>query len=74
MKLLIDQQLPAALMGWFHKQGVEAMHVRHLGMAAASDSEIWAYALREGHWRRTSWLPANASLKSESFPNRLIQH
>ncbi len=35
-------------MGWFDRQGVEAVHVRHLGMAAASDSEIWAYALREG--------------------------
>ena len=35
-------------MDWFARQGVEAIHVRHLGMAAASDSEIWAYALREG--------------------------
>ena len=35
-------------MGWFDRQGVEAIHVRHLGMAAASDSEIWAYALGEG--------------------------
>lgn len=49
MRLLIDQQLPAALVGWFERHGVEAIHVRHLGMAAASDTEIWTYALREGY-------------------------
>jgi len=48
VKLLIDQQLPAALVGWFSQRGVEAVHVRSLGMASATDSEIWSYAFREG--------------------------
>lgn len=45
MKFVIDQQLPAALGGWFEAKGFEAVHVRDLGMREASDRTIWQYAL-----------------------------
>jgi predicted nuclease of predicted toxin-antitoxin system len=48
VRLLIDQQLPPALKYFFSERGVEAVHVHEIGMAEASDSEIWRYAQLTG--------------------------
>lgn len=45
MRFLIDAQLPPALARWFTAKGHEAEHVGDRGMQAASDIEIWNYAL-----------------------------
>ena len=45
MRFLVDAQLPPALACWLAAQGHEASHVGDLGMQAASDAEIWSYAL-----------------------------
>ena len=44
MKLLVDNQLPAALSRWFVAQGYDCLHVTEAGLAEASDKEIWRYA------------------------------
>ena len=48
MKLLIDNQLPEALAEFLAGSGIEARHVRRLGLGAASDAEIWSYASANG--------------------------
>lgn len=48
MKLLVDNQLPEALVLFLEANGIEARHVRSLGLGAASDAEIWSYASAEG--------------------------
>lgn len=48
MKLLVDNQLPEALARYFVACGVECRHVRRLGLAAATDAEIWNYARLQG--------------------------
>lgn len=47
MRIIVDQQLPPILAGWFRDQGLDAVHVRELGMAATPDHAIWAEAVRE---------------------------
>jgi predicted nuclease of predicted toxin-antitoxin system len=42
---VLDQQLPATLADWFIAKGLEAIHVRDLGMRDAPDTAIWNYAL-----------------------------
>lgn len=44
MIFLIDAQLPPALGRWLRARGSEALHVAELGLAAASDASIAAYA------------------------------
>ena len=44
MRIIIDQQLPPLLAGWFRDQGLDAAHVRELGMSSAPDADIWAEA------------------------------
>ncbi len=44
MKFLVDNQLPAALAKWLVLQGHEAIHLQEVGLAAASDEEIWKHA------------------------------
>ena len=44
MKFLVDNQLPAALARFLASRGVECEHVLDIGLAEASDTEIWNYA------------------------------
>ncbi|MCL6709076.1 DUF5615 family PIN-like protein [Pseudomonas sp. R2.Fl] len=48
MRFLVDAQLPPALARWLCDEGHEAEHVSDRDMQAASDSEIWNYALEHG--------------------------
>jgi predicted nuclease of predicted toxin-antitoxin system len=48
VNFVIDQQLPATLATWFETKGFAAIHVRDVGMRAASDTEIWRFALERG--------------------------
>ena len=48
MKLLVDNQLPEALATFFNEHGIEAFHVRQLGLGAAQDADIWRYAKDNG--------------------------
>ena len=41
MKLLVDNQLPAALAVHLRARGHECMHVIDLGLDEASDAELW---------------------------------
>ncbi|WP_425992586.1 DUF5615 family PIN-like protein [Brevundimonas sp. TWP2-3-2] len=47
MRIIVDQQLPPVLANWFRDQGIDAVHVRDLGMTTASDETIWAEAARD---------------------------
>lgn len=47
MRLIVDQQLPPVLAGWFRDQGLDAAHVRELGLSDAPDTAIWAEAARD---------------------------
>ncbi len=61
VRFLVDAQLPPALARWLGERGYLAEHVFDLGMAAADDRDIWAYALRVG---------AVVITKDEDFPER----
>ena len=47
MHFLVDAQLPPALARWIANKGHAAEHVADLGLAAASDHEIWQQAIRK---------------------------
>ena len=57
MKLLLDQGLPRSTVSQLSKTGIEAVHVGEIGMAAAKDAEILAFA--EQHSRVVVTLDAN---------------
>ncbi len=44
MTLLVDNQLPTALARHLSALGLECIHVRDVGLDAASDHAIWEYA------------------------------
>ncbi len=44
MKLLVDNQLPAALARYFEANGWECQHVQDVGLDTAGDRAIWQYA------------------------------
>ena len=46
MTFLVDNQLPAALARFLVSRGVECQHVLDVGLAGATDAEIWAHASR----------------------------
>jgi predicted nuclease of predicted toxin-antitoxin system len=46
VKFLVDNQLQAALARFLVSQGVEFQHVLDVGLADATDAEIWDYAGR----------------------------
>lgn len=48
MKLLVDNQLPAALARFLSANGLECQHVLDIGLDIASDQTIWEYAKKEG--------------------------
>jgi predicted nuclease of predicted toxin-antitoxin system len=45
---LLDNNLPPSLCDWLEERDLYAVHVRNLGLASASDSQIWDYARTEG--------------------------
>ncbi|WP_426239792.1 DUF5615 family PIN-like protein [Pararhizobium sp. DWP1-1-3] len=47
MRFLVDAQLPPALARWVTLNGHDAAHVADIGMQAATDRQIWDYALAE---------------------------
>lgn len=44
MNFVIDAQLPPALCGWLRERNHMAVHVVDVGLGAAGDAEIAAYA------------------------------
>lgn len=48
MRLLVDNQLPAALAHFLASRGEDCHHVLDLGLAQASDAVIWRYAGQRG--------------------------
>lgn len=48
MRFLVDAQLPPALARWLASKGHAAEHVADVGLASASDTEIWNHALVVG--------------------------
>jgi predicted nuclease of predicted toxin-antitoxin system len=48
VKLLVDNQLPAALSQWLVSRGWDCLHVADVGLAEASDQEIWTFACDSG--------------------------
>lgn len=49
MKLLVDNQLPAALTHFLEEHGLVCRHVCDLGLDASDDRVIWELAKAE-HW------------------------
>ena len=47
MKLLVDNQLPAALAAHLRNWGLDCVHVLELGLNTADDLEIWRRAAAE---------------------------
>jgi predicted nuclease of predicted toxin-antitoxin system len=48
MKLLFDQNLSDRLVGMLHAEFPGSEHVRHAGLATASDSAVWAFEAANG--------------------------
>lgn len=48
MKFLVDAQLPLALTRFLAQRGFDCLHVIDLGLANASDRDIWRYAEETG--------------------------
>ena len=48
MKLLVDNQLPAALARFLSTHGIDCQHVLDIGLESASDQTIWNHAKKEG--------------------------
>ena len=47
MKLLIDNQLPAALATHLRATGHDAVHVLDIGLDSADDADIWAHCIAD---------------------------
>jgi len=48
MNFVVDAQLPPALCGWLRERNHVAVHVVDVGLGAAGDAEIAAYAEADG--------------------------
>ena len=48
MILLVDNQLPLALVRFLATHGWECVHVQDVGLEAAEDRKIWQYAKERG--------------------------
>ncbi len=46
MKFIVDNQLPIALARFIVSLGCECVHVSEVGLAEATDAQIWDYACR----------------------------
>jgi len=44
MRLLLDQGLPRSTVVFLKNEGIEALHVGEVGMASASDPQIFEFA------------------------------
>lgn len=44
MKVLLDENLSPTLVARLAELGIAAAHVAHVGLAGASDPEVWRYA------------------------------
>ena len=49
MKLLLDQNLSRNLVGRLHSSYPDSTHVALVGLAMASDREVWEYARERGY-------------------------
>ncbi len=49
MIFLIDNQLPPALVEYFQRHGLEALHVCQCNLEQSSDRQIWDYAKSHGY-------------------------
>jgi predicted nuclease of predicted toxin-antitoxin system len=49
MRFLVDAQLPPAVARWIADRGYDALHVADVGLMAATDTTIWAYAIEHGY-------------------------
>jgi predicted nuclease of predicted toxin-antitoxin system len=47
-RFLVDNQLPATLVGWLTDRGYQAEHVLALQLAQSRDEVIWERAARDG--------------------------
>lgn len=45
IRLLLDENISPALVGWLGQNEVYALAVPHVGLSGLPDSEIWQYAL-----------------------------
>ncbi|MBY0611878.1 MAG: DUF5615 family PIN-like protein [Beijerinckiaceae bacterium] len=45
MRFIVDANLPPLLARWIAEHGDQCVHVSEIGLASASDREIWTYAL-----------------------------
>jgi hypothetical protein len=52
MKLLLDQNLPRQLAGALQASFPGTSHVWPLGLAEASDDDVWEYAAKHWYFRR----------------------
>jgi predicted nuclease of predicted toxin-antitoxin system len=48
MRLLFDENLSPALVRELSSEYPQSVHVREVGLASATDSAVWNFALREG--------------------------
>ena len=48
MQFLLDAQLPPGLAACLRDVGLDALHVSDAGLGAATDAQIWAFALERG--------------------------
>lgn len=48
MKFLVDTNLPPALTAWLLSAGYSATHTSDVGLAHATDREIWRHAAKVG--------------------------
>lgn len=62
-RYLVDAQLPPALARWLEKAGHHAQHIADIGLAQASDRELWDSAISAG---------AAVITKDEDFAQRKI--
>ena len=63
MKLLVDQNLSPWLCQSLRRRFPDSVHVREIGLAQASDGEVWEHAARQGF----AILTKDADFRQRSF-------
>jgi predicted nuclease of predicted toxin-antitoxin system len=48
VRVLLDEGLPLRAAQWLRKSGIDAVHVREVGLASAPDPQILAAACEQG--------------------------
>ena len=56
MKLLLDENLSPRLIAMITPAWPDSVHVRDVGLAAADDDTVWAYAGKDADFRQRSFL------------------